>query len=70
MLTLTVRHLTFDDMPYASENVLQGPWALVSEQKHIGTQHELDAIIEEYEDHDWGSHFYDFDDNARTYDIS
>ena len=70
MLTLTVRHIAYDGMTYEPEDRLQGPWELISEDKYTGTREELETKMEEIDDHDWGSHFYDFDDNGREMFIS
>lgn len=77
MLTLTVRHIVFDGMKYIPGNradglydCLVGPWELMSEYKYTGSREELEAKMEEIDDHDWGSHFYDFDDNGREMFIS
>lgn len=70
MLTLTVRHIAYDGPMYETENILQGPWELISEDKYTGTREELETKMEEIDDHDWGCHFYDFDYNAREMFIS
>ncbi len=70
MLTLTVRYIAYDGMTYEPEDRLQGPWELISEDKYTGTREELEAKMNEIDDIDEATHFYDFDDNGRWMFIS